>query len=116
MFCLVNDTVTTGNSICGLCGGTVNGRATCICWPYMAPIGCEPMIRAELKKAIENSKGWPKGELHPGPAADAAIEVIKGPLYEFIAHGDEQNRAWLKEAIDGFFDGRTRDQIVERGR
>lgn len=31
-------------------------------------------------------------------------------LYEFIAHGDDKHKAWLREALYAFFEGRPRPE------
>lgn len=31
-------------------------------------------------------------------------------LFEFLAHGDDEHRRWLREAIDAFFSGKPRPE------
>jgi hypothetical protein len=31
-------------------------------------------------------------------------------LFEFLKHGDEKHQAWLKEALDAFFEGKERPE------
>lgn len=32
-------------------------------------------------------------------------------LFEFLAHGDDEHRAWLKQAILAFFAGKPRPEV-----
>lgn len=47
---------------------------------------------------------WPFFEGEP-PARGSCDRAA---LFEFLRHGDENHQAWLREAIDAFFDGRER--------
>ena len=34
-------------------------------------------------------------------------------LWEFLAHGDEDHRRWLRDAIEAFFEGKPRPPVRE---
>lgn len=42
---------------------------------------------------------------------DSDLDRMKAELFDFIAHGDEQHRAWLREAIDAYFAGSERPEL-----
>lgn len=38
-------------------------------------------------------------------------EKVLEDLYQFLAHGDEEHRRWLKEAIWAYFEGKPRPEV-----
>lgn len=45
-------------------------------------------------------------------AANAGLTLQpRQALFDFLAHGDETHRRWLKDAIDAFYEGRPRPPV-----
>lgn len=47
------------------------------------------------------------------PKYDPYFEAAQEDLYEFLAHGDDKHRRWLREAIRAWFNAEPRPPTEE---
>lgn len=62
---------------------------------------------------IENLTHGQQVYARPVPAKSVIPVFSSNTLFDAIAHGDDDHRAWLKTALDSFFDGKPVAKIGE---